>query len=217
MPLVAPYSVQLADPLCAKQWNMERIVAQASAPGKITGWDYSLGDSSIVIAVLDTGCDLTHPDLRILSGYSFGNPSGHGATQPVPGYFPGHGTLCAGVAAATANNLKGLTGVAGRCVILPIAFKNSTDYEFFAGVFDAADHGARVVSMSCSIYDGVWDSDITSRGVTYAYNRDLVMCAASGNKEQQRHGLPGLRNAGHRVRRVHAFSAGGEDRKRSRV
>ena len=182
MPLVAPFSMQLADPLCAKQWNMERIAAQASAPGKITGWDYSLGDSSIVIAVLDTGCDLTHPDLRILSGYSFGNPSGHGATQPVLSYFPGHGTLCAGVAAATANNLKGLAGVAGRCVILPIAFKNSTDYEFFVGLVYAVDHGARVVSMSFSIYDGVWDSRVTSQGVTHAYDRDLVMCAACGNE-----------------------------------
>jgi hypothetical protein len=184
MPLVAPYAMQLADPLCAKQWNMERIVAQASAPGKITGWDYSLGDSSIVIAVLDTGCDLTHPDLRILSGFSFGNPSGHGETREVRNYAEGHGTMCAGVAAATANNLKGLTGVAGRCLILPIAFKDGTDYEFFRGLLYAADRGARVASMSFSIYGNEWDTDLTSQAVKYAHDRNLVMCAASGNLEK---------------------------------
>lgn len=190
MPLRLPYAMQGTDPLCPEQWNMVRIHAASPAAGQVSGWDYSTGDSSVIVAVLDTGCDLTHPDLRLADGLSVNDPEGHGATRTVPGYVEGHGTMCAGVAAAVANNLKGLQGVAGRCVILPVAFQNGTDWEFLTALTWAADHGAQVASMSFSIYGEAWDLAVAGQAVTYAASKDMVLCAAAGNADRSTVGYP---------------------------
>lgn len=192
MPLLSPFTMRLSDPLSDQQWNMDRIGAQSPVDGQISGWDYSLGDTSITIAVIDTGCDLTHPDLRIVAGYSVGDPAGLGGTRPVPGFAAGHGTFCAGVAAAMAFNLKGLTGVAGRCRILPVAFDKCTDWEFLKALTHATDHGARVASMSFSIFDDLWDTAVTGQAVHHASNRGVVLCAASGNLDQSGLSYPAL-------------------------
>jgi len=192
MPLVSPFAMRLSDPLSDQQWNMDRIGAQSPVDQQISGWDYSLGDSSITIAVIDTGCDLTHPDLRIVAGFSVGDPAGMGGTRPVPGFAAGHGTFCAGVASAMAFNLKGLTGVAGRCRILPVAFDKCTDWEFLKALTHATEHGARVVSMSFSIFDDLWDTAVAGQAVHHASSRGVVLCAASGNKEQSGLSYPAL-------------------------
>lgn len=189
MPMRLPYTMQGIDPLSDKQWNMIRIKAASPVANQISGWDYSTGDSSVVVAVLDTGCDLTHPDLRLAQGLSINDREGHGATTDVPNFAAGHGTLCAGVVAAVANNLKGLQGVAGRCVILPVAFDNCTDWEFLTGLTWAVDQGAKVVSMSFTIYSG-WDMAVAGQAVTYAAKKDVVLCAASGNDNRSTVGYP---------------------------
>jgi subtilisin family serine protease len=75
--------------------------------------------------VFDSGCDLTHPDLNFVPGVTvfFGD----GSTREVNGFAFGHGTMCAGVAAADLNNAVGCAGVAGGCTVMPVAFTNFTD------------------------------------------------------------------------------------------
>lgn len=80
-------------------------------------WDIIQGDASTVIAILDTGVDFTHPDLqaKLLPGWNFGDNNG----SP-PQDLHGHGTACAGAAAAATNNGEGIAAPGFNCMILPV-------------------------------------------------------------------------------------------------
>src|SRR5581483_618823 len=88
------------DPLIAKQWALTSINAPAA-------WDITTGSGSIVIAVLDSGVDVTHPDLagKLVPGRNVVDDS-----ADVTDSF-GHGTHVAGIAAAAGNNGVGIAGV----------------------------------------------------------------------------------------------------------
>ncbi|NEM04698.1 S8 family serine peptidase [Geodermatophilus normandii] len=190
MPMVLPYTGRLSEPLSPEQWNLDRIVASAPQDGVLTGWDYTLGSGDVVICVVDSGVDLTHPDLWVLPGLSTGSGAS-GDDVPVQSFAAGHGTMSAGVAAARAKNLRGLAGVAGLCPVLPVAFGNVTDWELYRGLHFAVDAGARVVSMSFAIF-GTWDRALVGRAIQYAYARDVVMCAATGNTDRRGLGYPAI-------------------------
>ncbi|WP_179083682.1 S8 family serine peptidase [Streptomyces rectiverticillatus] len=123
---------QPVDPLFPQQWDM--VTIRAGGPGT-TGWDLVSGPHRADIAILDSGCDLTHPDLYYAGqGYNPGQIAGDGSPNPTLGsytYFPvGHGTCCAGIAAGRRDNLKGVCGVAGigrAGFILPLAFTMFTE------------------------------------------------------------------------------------------
>jgi subtilisin family serine protease len=177
MPMLVPTTLTPNDPLFSQQWGVQRIDAS-------TAWDTTTGDASLVVCILDEGCDLTHPDLR------FSDPGINlGTMQPDGRPTGNHGTACAGIAAAVLGNNTGVAGVAGACAILPLAFQNWTDAECAAGIRYAADHNASVISMSFGVYgpgEGVgptgWDFTIINPALEYAHNRDVVLCAATGNE-----------------------------------
>ncbi len=160
------------DTLWAQQWNMVQI----NAPD---GWDISTGNSSVVVCMLDEGCDLTHPDL------AFSEDGINLETMMPPGSPTGdHGTACAGIVAATFNNNEGVTGVAGNCLIMPVAFSLWTDVECANGINYASTNGASVISMSFGVYDGWgWDYAIIDPEIQNAFANDVVMCAATGNED----------------------------------
>jgi hypothetical protein len=182
MPMVLPITSTPNDPLYFRQWDMVKI----DAPN---GWDIATG-AGAVICVLDTGCDLTHPDI------AFASSGINLATMLPPGspdFGPenGHGTCCAGIAAATIDNAKGVAGVAGRAKVMPAAFQNWTDVEVASGINYAAVHGARVITMSFGVYapgDGFfpapgWNFAMIDAAIANAVNfHNVVLCAATGNE-----------------------------------
>jgi hypothetical protein len=171
MPMIVPTAVEPNDPLYPNQWNMERI--QAGGPG-FTGWDITTGDASVVVAVLDEGVDLTHPDLQ------FSTPGINLGTMMPDGSPTGnHGTPCAGIVAATFNNSLGVAGVAGNARIMPLAVQTWSDVEIAAGINFAADNGARVISMSFG-WDP-WDHAIIDPAIQHAFDSDVVMAVATHN------------------------------------
>src|SRR5262249_22661351 len=97
------------DPRFKDEWYLNRIDAPEA-------WDVTTGSGDVTIAILDTGVDGTHPDLagKTVPGWNFYNENDD--TRDVEG----HGTMVAGVAAASSNNGIGVTSVAWGCRIMPI-------------------------------------------------------------------------------------------------
>ena len=147
-------------------------------------WDgtQGYGSSSIVIAIIDSGVEVGHPDLLQVTGYDFGdndsNPDDNSSQA-------GHGTACAGVAAARTNSL-GTAGVAAGCSIMPLKVANSSGQMFFSSIVNAltyaADNGADVISMSLGA--AITSDPSTDNALTYASNAGCVILAATGNENK---------------------------------
>jgi len=159
------------DPSYGSQWHLGTI----GAPG---AWDVTTGSNTVIIAVLDTGIQMNHPDLqgRILPGWDYVN------NDSDPSDDHGHGTATAGTAAATGNNSVGVTGVAVNAKILPFKVLNSSNYGYYSAwasaMMAAADQGARVISMSMG---GTSSSTTLQNAVNYAWNKGSIIVVAAGN------------------------------------
>lgn len=168
------------DTFYPSQWGLERINAPHA-------WPISQGDPNVVIAVLDQGVELGHPDLHLWPvSYSTITHTNNGS--PVGN----HGTACAGIISAKSGNAQGVAGLASKCRVMAIA-TNFADTEVAEGLYFAADNGARVVSMSFGVYPSwmVWDFTIIEAALQYCQDKNLVLVAASGNENQNVSRFPG--------------------------
>ncbi len=155
-------------------------------------WDGSqgYGSSSVIIAILDSGVDVGHPDLNQVSGYDFGdndsNPDDDSAD-------PGHGTACAGVAASARNGL-GAVGIAAGCQIMPCKVADSGGTMYFSyiqnALYWAADNGADIISMSLGA--AISSDGATDTALNYAYNAGVVILAATGNSNSSTIDYPAI-------------------------
>ncbi|MGQ9517290.1 MAG: S8 family serine peptidase, partial [Anaerolineae bacterium] len=159
------------DPYFDDQWNMGQI-------GSIPAWDISIGSADVIIAIVDTGIDLGHPELvgKLAAGYDFV------FDDPDPSDDNGHGTFCAGIAGAVGNNGQGIAGVAWNARLMPIKVLDSegTGYvsDVAAGIVWAVDHGAKVINLSLGTTE---PHPLLADAVSYALSRDVVLVAAAGN------------------------------------
>lgn len=142
-------------------------------------WEETKGDEETIIAVLDTGVDLLHPDIKGKlkgSGRDFVN-NDFDATDD-----HSHGTFVAGIAAAETNNNEGVAGVAWDCKILPVKImdkEGSGEYSWLIqGIIWAVDNGADVINLSLG---GDEPSSSLQSALEYAIEKDVVIVAASGN------------------------------------
>jgi subtilisin family serine protease len=141
-------------------------------------WNTTTGNGNLILAILDSGVDLSHPDLRgrLVQGYDFVNNDAN------PSDDFGHGTMVAGIAAAQTNNGQGVAGATWQGKIMPVKVLDSrgsaTDNDIAAGIHYAVDHGASVINMSLG---GPGASDILQSAVDYATGHNVVVVAAAGN------------------------------------
>lgn len=178
------------DPLFADQYGPQQVHAPAA-------WATSTG-AGAVIAVVDTGVDLTHEDLqgKLVQGATFinCNPScGNGDWKGPDGVGQpndAHGTHVSGIAAAATNNGLGIAGVAPDAEIMPVKVleDGSGSYTDIAdGVRWAADHGADVINMSLGGLQGTQLLTLTGLetelqdAITYAAGKGVAVVAAAGN------------------------------------
>jgi subtilisin family serine protease len=157
------------------QWNMTRI-------GAPDGWDLTQGVNTVVIAIIDSGCDLNHEDLQnkyvpVADRWD----AVAGTNTPDDQY--GHGTCCAGIAAAETNTAtaRGVAGVAWNCRIMPISIYGlAYESQMVSALNWARTHGAHVISMSIKLSGPHANVDTA---ITAAHTSGIVLVAASGNDE----------------------------------
>lgn len=152
----------------------------------------------VVIAVVDSGVDMNHPDLvdmfhkdkngRII-GANFVGSGAHMAPDDNWDDKTGHGTHVAGLIGAMANNTKGVVGV-GSCVnikIMPVRVLNEkgsgTSIEIDRGVKWAADNGAQIINLSLGYTAVTYQANPNHYRSLYAdlAKRDIIVFAAAGN------------------------------------
>ena len=154
----------------------------------------------IVIAIVDTGVDDTHPDLaNVILRDASGNVIGYNSlTHTVGPTTPDHphGTHCAGIAAAQTNNGLGVAGMAGwngssnssdtiRVKIMPVKVLNAsgdgTDQNVADGIDWAVAHGANIISLSLG--DKALPSpDPIGASIVSAWNAGCLIVCAAGNE-----------------------------------
>lgn len=143
-------------------------------------WDVATA-TGIIVAVIDRGFDVTHPDLaaNLLPGRDFNDYWPGGPPDGYPGVpVHPHGTACAGVIGAVGDNGLGIAGVAWEIPILPLAFY--TTIEAAAAIDYAVSAGARVISNSWGI--GGAPDYFLSRAITAATAAGVVVVNAAGNQ-----------------------------------
>ncbi len=144
----------------------------------VDAWSRVIGDPLTIIAIVDTGVDPRTADLQgaLLPGWDFYDNDAD-ASDPV-----GHGTMMATIAGARIGNALGIAGACGRCSILPVRVTNAAGIAQWsttaAGIVWAADHGARVISISLS---GPRSSPALEAAVAYAQARGALLVAGAGN------------------------------------
>jgi thermitase len=162
------------DPLYSFQWALPKIEANWA-------WNTTKGNSSLLIAIVDTGIDYTHPDLA--SNYvALGYDWIHNNANPLDDN--GHGTHVAGIIAAVMNNGIGVAGLAQVKIMAEKAL-NSTGWgdevDLANAITDAVTKGARILSNS---WGGDSESELIHDAIRYAYNQGVLVVAAAGNSIQ---------------------------------
>jgi thermitase len=177
------------DPSYSQQWALPKIQANLA-------WDIWSPQATRYIAIIDTGIDYNHSDLRnklrrhtdgtTVYGYNFVSNNTNANDDQ------GHGTHCAGIAAAEINNGIGVAGVAAwspgvsgynqYVQLMPVkvldANGSGTLTAVANGITWAADNGAHVLSLSLGGGSG---SSTLQNAVTYAWNRGCLIVVAAGN------------------------------------
>jgi subtilisin family serine protease len=182
------------DRLYADQWALGKIHAAQA-------WDTCRGSSEVVVAVLDTGVDYNHPDLRAnlwtntaerdglrgvddddngyvddIRGYNFV----YGNNDPIDDH--GHGTHCAGIIAAVGNNGTDIAGVCWVARIMPVkiltAAGDGSAADAVPAIYYAVANGADIISGS---WGGTETSNALRDAIAYAYDQGVVVVAAAGN------------------------------------
>ncbi len=176
----------------AKQWYLDSVNAYGA-------WDYTTGSEDVVIAIIDSGVQLDHPDLvgnlwtnplinsgvdsdgneydQDLNGWDFGDND----NNPSDSY--NHGTSVAGMAAAQTDNGTGIAGIAFQATILPVKVMNKnlemTSLTISSGVHYAIEKAVDVINLSLG---GAISGDyLMAKSIAAAIEADIIVVAAAGN------------------------------------
>lgn len=168
------------DPRRKEQWHLDQIRMPVN-------WSKP-NNAKIIVAIVDTGVTQTQDlmDAKIIKGYNFVENNDDSRDDQ------GHGTFCASVVAQSTNNGVGVSGIAyNNAVIMPVKVlgKNGsgTNGMVAEGILFAANNGAQIINLSLG---GPTDSKVVADAVKYAYDKNILVIAASGNSGSERPSYP---------------------------
>lgn len=177
-------------------------------------WDTTTGSRRAVVAVIDTGVDLGHDDLKrnlwVNSKEVRGNrkdDDGNGCVDDIygcdlingdgsPQDDNGHGTHVAGIVAARGNNGIGVAGVAWGSRVVSVKALDAQGSGFTSGIAKAIDYvttlkanGAPIAAINLSLGGGSY-SNVMYRAIERARNHDILVIAAAGNESNNNDSRP---------------------------
>lgn len=190
-----------------RQWSLNNTGTFTISPATVgadikmeDGWVYTQGDSTLTVAVIDSGTKLDHPEFAGRIWRNRLEIPGNGLDDDSNGYIDdvngwnfaynnnvladdhGHGTNVAGIIAANGNNGFGYAGVDWKCKVMTCKGLTSQNTGFYswwiAGIYYAVNNGARVINMSLG---GTSSSTAMQDAVTYAAQRNVVVVACMMN------------------------------------
>jgi thermitase len=179
------------DPDFSQQWGLDN--PDGVDIDAVPAWGVTLGSTSTIVAVIDTGIDLDNPDF---AGKIWTNPvndAAEGYPNDVHGWNfidntsdvqdnNGHGTHVSAIIAAIGNNNYGVAGVDPSAQIMPLKFLdsngNGTTDDAVSAIYFAVEHGAQVINAS---WGGVAASAPLQAAIAYANAHNVVFVTAAGN------------------------------------
>ncbi len=199
-------SIIPTDTLFNNQWYLQKIKA-------VEAWDNTRESPNVVIAILDSGVQIKHPDLQSniwtnkkeiadngvdddkngfiddVNGWDFVNS----VSDPSPKFKTGftedgilHGTIIAGIAAASGNNATGISGITWKAKIMPLKVLDDEANGSASKVIKAIDYavanGANIINLS---FVGFGYSKGLDDAIKRAYDAGLIIVAAGGNEVGQ--------------------------------
>lgn len=138
--------------------------------------------SAIKIGIVDTGADVTHPDLAAKSPETWDIVHHRAGVKD----NDGHGTFVSSLATGSVNNDEGIAGFGGDARLLMVkavgAGDSFSDVDEAAAIIYAVDHGAKVINLSIG---GEGTSPLEQRAVEYAASNNVLLVAAAGNEHDE--------------------------------
>ncbi len=207
---IAASQAQTNDPLLDKQSFLDAVHVPEA-------WALTTGSTQVTVAVLDSGVDIHHPDLRNNIWTNSGEIPGDGIDNDQNGYiddmngwdfvdgtpdptpkFNGpfvtegihHGTIIAGIIAAQGNNPIGVAGVSWRSKIMPLRVLNNEGEGEVIMVVNAIDYLIKKkVDIINLSFVGSGESQFLKAALKRAYDAGIIIVSASGNDETVQHGF----------------------------
>ena len=168
------------DPGIPYQWYLDKI-------GVPSAWDITTGLSSVRVAVLDSGIDSTHPEFegKIYAQIDTANNDNYAYD-----IVDGHGTHVSGIIAATANNSRGIAGIAPSVQLIEVDVFNgehAATTDIIDGIQFAMNRGADIINMSLG---GYGENDALETALNNAVSAGIVCIAAAGNDNTSQYSFP---------------------------
>jgi subtilisin family serine protease len=208
------------DPLFASQWNLQNVGQYSGTIGTDIGasraWDVTTGSRSVVVGVVDSGIDITHPDLAANVWTNPGEIPGNGIDDDQNGYVDdihgwnfvdntndvtdvyGHGTHVAGIIGATGNNGVGVTGVNWQVSLMALKFQDSRGIGYTSTMLAALgyatmmrrQHGINVVATNNSWATAGTPSVAVETAIRAQGDAGITFVAAAGNNATDNDAIP---------------------------
>lgn len=177
------------DPYYYSQWSLQKI-------GSSTAWETHTDSSDVVVGILDTGVDYTHPDLQTNLWTSPENPNVHGYTCMDGEVYEGgeddndHGTHVSGIIAAATNNGIGISGINWKAKILSLKFIDSTGNGYVSDAVLCIQKALELKQsgVNLRVTNNSWSFNYTTQALEDAFQdlgaNNVLNVIAAGNNGQ---------------------------------
>lgn len=186
------------DPSFNKLWGMKntganepkgKVGVEGADINALKAWDLTKGSQAIRIAVIDTGVDYSHPDLKgnvdSEHGFNFVNNTRDAMDDH------GHGTHCAGTIGAVHDNKTGVAGVMADVTIIPLKFLDANGSGSLEAAIKAIDYATELnVDLMSNSWGGGGRSEALYEAIKRASDKGIIFTAAAGNSSTNNDSSP---------------------------